>query len=563
MANTIKIRRSAVASAVPTTTQLALGELAVNTFDGKLFLKKDNGTASIVEIGAGGGVTDGDKGDITVSASGATWTIDSGVVTSAKIADGTIVDGDISATAEIAVSKLADGAPRQLLQTDAAGTGVEWTNNVDIPGTLDVVGLARFDSRVAIGVASGPAPVTGAPANLYLGTTPFTDTTTAASGTQSHVAVITFNDQDFAATNTNVTYTNASTLYVNGQPNAQANVTITNAYSVYINRGLSFFGGPISFPLGTAALPSIYPGTDTNTGIYSPSDGQFAISSNGTGIFFVNNSSNTYRAEVNGNWRVTGRADFTNGIRLQGATSGYVGLGAAAAAGNTTYTLPSADGSNGQFLSTNGSGTMSWAAAPLPPAIPDGDKGDITVSGTGTTWTIDSGVVTSNTSADGTMVDGDINASAAIVDTKLATISTAGKVSGAAITSGAIAGTTSINTSGTITTSAAITDVAGNVRCIIQNSRTAAYTLVIADNGKHISITTGGVTVPSAVFNAGDVISIFNNSASNQTVTQGASVTMYLAGTATTGNRTLAQRGICTILCVASNTFVISGAGLT
>lgn len=57
MANTIKIRRSAVASAVPTTAQLALGELALNTFDGKLFLKKNNGTESIVEIGAGGGVT--------------------------------------------------------------------------------------------------------------------------------------------------------------------------------------------------------------------------------------------------------------------------------------------------------------------------------------------------------------------------------------------------------------------------------------------------------------------------------------------------------------------------
>ena len=57
MANTIKIRRSAVASATPTTTQLALGELAINTFDGKLFLKKDNGTASIVEVGAPGSVS--------------------------------------------------------------------------------------------------------------------------------------------------------------------------------------------------------------------------------------------------------------------------------------------------------------------------------------------------------------------------------------------------------------------------------------------------------------------------------------------------------------------------
>jgi hypothetical protein len=96
-----------------------------------------------------------------------------------------------------------------------------------------------------------------------------------------------------------------------------------------------------------------------------------------------------------------------------------------------------------------------------------------------------------------------------------------------------------------------------------QNSRTSSYTLVIGDVGKHISITTGGVTVPSGVFSAGDTISIYNNSTSNQTITQGASVTLRSAGTANTGNRTLAQYGLCTILCVASNTFVISGAGLT
>ena len=41
-----------------------------------------------------------------------------------------IVNADISATAEIAVSKLADGTARQLLQTDTAGTGVEWTSSV-------------------------------------------------------------------------------------------------------------------------------------------------------------------------------------------------------------------------------------------------------------------------------------------------------------------------------------------------------------------------------------------------------------------------------------------------
>ena len=98
---------------------------------------------------------------------------------------------------------------------------------------------------------------------------------------------------------------------------------------------------------------------------------------------------------------------------------------------------------------------------------------------------------------------------------------------------------------------------------IPQNSQTSAYTLVAGDSGKHINITTGGVTVPSGVFSAGNVVSIYNDSGSNQTITQGGSVTLRLAGVSTTGNRTLAQYGLCTVLCVGSNEFVISGAGLT
>lgn len=53
MAQTVKLRRSASSGSVPTTSQLALGELAINTYDGKLYLKKNvSGTESIVEIGA-------------------------------------------------------------------------------------------------------------------------------------------------------------------------------------------------------------------------------------------------------------------------------------------------------------------------------------------------------------------------------------------------------------------------------------------------------------------------------------------------------------------------------
>ena len=114
-----------------------------------------------------------------------------------------------------------------------------------------------------------------------------------------------------------------------------------------------------------------------------------------------------------------------------------------------------------------------------------------------------------------------------------------------------------------VVTATTLNDSNGVVRNIPQNSRTSSYTLVAADAGKHISITTGGVTVPASVFSVGDAISIFNNSTSNQTITQGSSVTLRNAGTTDTGNRTLGEYGLCTILCVASNTFVISGAGLS
>ena len=49
----IRLRRSATAGAQPTTSNLDLGEIALNTYDGKAYMKKDvSGTQSIVEIGS-------------------------------------------------------------------------------------------------------------------------------------------------------------------------------------------------------------------------------------------------------------------------------------------------------------------------------------------------------------------------------------------------------------------------------------------------------------------------------------------------------------------------------
>lgn len=115
----------------------------------------------------------------------------------------------------------------------------------------------------------------------------------------------------------------------------------------------------------------------------------------------------------------------------------------------------------------------------------------------------------------------------------------------------------------TLNVSSTVNDGIGNIRDVPIDNKTAGYVLTINDVGKAISITTGGVWVPNAVFSAGDNMTIYNDSASSQTITPNSSVTMYLVGTATTGNRTLAQRGLASIICVAANTFVITGGGIT
>jgi hypothetical protein len=118
-------------------------------------------------------------------------------------------------------------------------------------------------------------------------------------------------------------------------------------------------------------------------------------------------------------------------------------------------------------------------------------------------------------------------------------------------------------TTGISVTTGTVSDQIGDLRDVPINNQTSAYILAASDEGKTVSITTGGVTVNANILAAGAIVSIYNNSGSSQTITQGSTVTLRQAGTANTGNRTLAQYGVCTVLCVASNTFVISGAGIT
>ena len=90
---------------------------------------------------------------------------------------------------------------------------------------------------------------------------------------------------------------------------------------------------------------------------------------------------------------------------------------------------------------------------------------------------------------------------------------------------------------------------------------TTTTTAVVGDVGKCIAVS-AGITIPNSTFAAGDAVSIYNDSASAVTITAGVT-TLRLAGTATTGNRTLAARGMATVWFNSATEAVISGAGVT
>ena len=189
--------------------------------------------------------------DRTITLPNTTGTVvttgDSGTVTSTMLLDGTIVDADINANAEISVSKLVDGSARQLLQTDAAGTGVEWASNIDIPGTLDVTSAATFDSTVAVTGA-----LTKSGSNVV---------TVGDTGTVTSTMIL---DETILNSDVNASAAIAGTKI---SPDFGAQTIVTT--------------GVHSAALGAAATPSFTFTGDLNTGIYSPGADQLAVATNG------------------------------------------------------------------------------------------------------------------------------------------------------------------------------------------------------------------------------------------------------------------------------------------
>jgi len=126
-------------------------------------------------------------------------------------------------------------------------------------------------------------------------------------------------------------------------------------------------------------------------------------------------------------------------------------------------------------------------------------------------------------------------------------------------TSGSYVDKLTLLTSGNATFTGSVSDSKGDLRQIIYQNKTSGYTLVAADAGKAIHISTGGVTINNSLFSAGDAVSIINNSGSDQTITQGSGVTLYNTSDGSTGNKTLSGRGMATVWFSSASVGYISG----
>ena len=134
-----------------------------------------------------------------------------------------------------------------------------------------------------------------------------------------------------------------------------SSATLTNATGLPISTGVTGLGTGVANMLSTPSSANIIAAVTDETGSgalvfgTAPSVSSLTVASGGANITgnLVANSSGATAGEV--------RIVEPNG-------SEYTALRAQAQTSNITYTLPAADGTSGQLLSTNGSGALSWAS---------------------------------------------------------------------------------------------------------------------------------------------------------------------------------------------------------
>lgn len=261
---------------------------------------------------------------------------------------------------------------------------------------------------------------------------------------------------------------------------------------------------------------------------------------------------------------------------VQNAGSSWVALGATT--GNAPPTLPTTSNAYWELVAAKGDQGAAGAGS--------GDMLAATYDPTAKAMNVYARANHTGTQSADTLTDGTTNkAFLATERTKLSGIATSATANSADATLLARANHTGTQTASTISdfSTAADARVANAVGTSVQaydaqlssllrqNSKSAAYTLVLTDGGKHIlhpsADTTARIfTIPansSVAFPIGTTVTFINQNAGGIITIAITTDTMRLAGTGATGSRALAANGIATAVKITSTEWIISGTGLT
>ena len=156
-------------------------------------------------------------------------------------------------------------------------------------------------------------------------------------------------------------------------PNANSGWTSSPAGAISITSGN---GAGTSSPAGAINITAGNGGTDNNGGSVTINPGAKGGSNSNGNVLLATSVGNVGV----GTTSPGSKLDVKGTLRLSGSSSGYVGFAPAADAGSTTYTLPAADGTSGQVLTTNAAGVLSWTTVSGGGAPTGAAGGDLTGS---------------------------------------------------------------------------------------------------------------------------------------------------------------------------------------
>ena len=319
-------------------------------------------------------------------------------------------------------------------------------------------------------------------------------------------------------------------------------------------------GSLVDFAAGTKDVFCDYPASKSISdgfGLLPPANGGTGLSSPGTSGNVLTSDGTAWVSQLPSAGGIT----YTTVKTSNYTAAANDGVQTDTSGGAFTVTLPATPATGAQVIIVDSAG--SWATNNLTVG-----RNGSTIDGSASDLTCDISSVSVQFVYSGTTWD----VYAQVGGAGAGVVSVAGGGTGAttaagartnlgAAASGANTDITALDQDVTITATGTIAADTIGYRGLPQNSQTASYTLALADAGKHISITTGGVIIPangSVAFPIGTTIVVFNNSGSSQTISI-TTDTLRLAGTATTGSRTLAQYGLATLVKVTSTSWVATG----